>query len=79
MRSSDSSTNFPPAGQPKEDPKQTLGKTMQELIDEKGQELDEKMKKRRQYQVRQARKKRYSAVDRTRKPSAPAMGLAAFV
>ena len=45
MRSSDSSTNFPPAGQPKEDPKQTLGKTMQELIDEKGKELDEKMKK----------------------------------
>jgi ribosome recycling factor len=41
----DSSTNFPPAGQPKQDPKQTLGKTMQELTDEAAKELDEKTKK----------------------------------
>jgi len=40
----DSSTNFPPAGQPKEDPKKTLGKTMEELTKEKEKELDEKMK-----------------------------------
>ena len=45
MSSDSSYTNFPPAGQPKEDPKKTLGKTMQELQEEQGKELDEKMKK----------------------------------
>jgi hypothetical protein len=40
---SDSSTNFPPAGQPKEDPKKTTGKTMEELTQEKRKELDEKV------------------------------------
>ena len=34
-------TDFPPAGQPKDDPKKTTGKTMQELTDEKRKELDE--------------------------------------
>jgi hypothetical protein len=42
---SDSSTNFPPAGQPKQDPKQTLGKTMQELTDEADKHLSDKEKK----------------------------------
>jgi hypothetical protein len=42
---SDTSTNFPPAGQPKEDPKKMLGKTMQELTDEKDKELAAKEKK----------------------------------
>lgn len=41
----DSSTNFPPAGQPKEDPKKTLGKSMQELTDEADKHLSEKEKK----------------------------------
>jgi hypothetical protein len=41
----DSSTNFPPAGEPKEDPKKTLGKTMQELTEDAEKELDEKVKK----------------------------------
>jgi hypothetical protein len=40
---SDSRTEFPPAGQPKDDPKKTLGKTMQELTEEKRKELDEKI------------------------------------
>lgn len=41
---SDSSTNFPPAAQPKEDPKKTLGKSMQELTDEADKNLSEKEK-----------------------------------
>lgn len=42
---SDSSTNFPPAGQPKEDPQKTLGRSMQELTDEADKHLSEKEKK----------------------------------
>ena len=43
LMGNDSSTNFPPGGQPKDDPKKTTGKTMQELTDEKRKELDEKV------------------------------------
>lgn len=42
---SNSSTNFPPGGQPMQDPKETLGKTMQELTDEADRELTAKEKK----------------------------------
>jgi hypothetical protein len=35
MGTDNSRTEFPPAGEPKEDPKQTLGKTMEELKKEK--------------------------------------------
>ena len=42
---SDSHTEFPPAGEPKDDPMKTLGKTMQELTDEAERELEEKQKK----------------------------------
>ena len=42
---SDSSTNFPPAGEPKQDPKKTLGKTMEQLTDEADKHLSEKEKK----------------------------------
>ena len=42
---SDGRTEFPPAGQPKDDPKKTLGKTMQELTDEADKHLSEKGKK----------------------------------
>jgi hypothetical protein len=38
-------TEFPPAGQPKDDPKETLGKTMQELTDEAEKHLSQKDKK----------------------------------
>jgi hypothetical protein len=38
-------TEFPPAGEPKDDPKETLGKTMQELTDEAEKHLSEKEKK----------------------------------
>jgi hypothetical protein len=41
----DSSTNFPPAGEPKEDPTKTLGKSMEELTDEADKHLSEKEKK----------------------------------
>ncbi|GEC14233.1 hypothetical protein [Nitrobacter winogradskyi] len=42
---SDTSSNFPPAAQPKQDPQKTLGKTMQELTDEADKHLSEKEKK----------------------------------
>jgi hypothetical protein len=40
-----SETNFPPAGEPKGDPKKTTGKTMEQLTEEKRKEMDEKIKK----------------------------------
>ena len=43
---SDSHTEFPLAGEPKDDPTKTLGKTMQkELTDEAERELEEKKRK----------------------------------
>jgi hypothetical protein len=39
------STDFPPAGEPKEDPKKTTGKTMDELEREKEKELADKDKR----------------------------------
>jgi hypothetical protein len=39
-----SRTEFPPAGQPKDDPKKTHGKTMKQLTEEKRKEMDEKIK-----------------------------------
>jgi hypothetical protein len=38
-------TNFPPGGQPKQDPKKTTGKTMEELEREKEKELADKDKR----------------------------------
>jgi hypothetical protein len=40
-----SKTEFPPAGQPKVDPKETHGKTLEQLTEEKRKEMDEKIKK----------------------------------
>ena len=40
-----SRTEFPPAGEPKDDPKETLGKTMEQLTDEAEKHLSEKDKK----------------------------------
>jgi hypothetical protein len=40
-----SRTEFPPAGEPKVNPKETLGKTMEELTDEADKHLSEKAKK----------------------------------
>jgi hypothetical protein len=45
MRNDSSRTEFPPAAEPKDDPKQTLGKTMEELTNEADQHLSEKEKK----------------------------------
>jgi hypothetical protein len=42
---SDSSTNFPPAGEPKQDPKKTLGKSMEQLGEEADKKMAEKIKK----------------------------------
>jgi hypothetical protein len=38
-------TNFPPAGEPKQDPKKTLGKTMEQLTEEADKEMAEKIEK----------------------------------
>jgi hypothetical protein len=40
-----SRTEFPPAGEPKQDPMETLGKTMEQLTDEADKHLSEKEKK----------------------------------
>lgn len=44
MRNDSSRTEFPPAAEPKVDPMQTLGKTMEELTDEADRYLSEKEK-----------------------------------